>query len=118
MMHLPEPVKDTLANGLRVPLAPGRDNMRYLVQRYGSWRVLKPKPEPEWKIQINEHQRGVSVKGNTYFFAHDRFVVIDDFGYSVLILPMRGLDHACLFLFTLTMKTASPSQASLEMSSF
>ncbi|KAG2253498.1 hypothetical protein Bca4012_101187 [Brassica carinata] len=43
-----------------------------------SWRVLKPKPE--WKIQINEHHRGVSVKGNTYFFAHERFVVIDDFG--------------------------------------
>ncbi|KAL0654902.1 hypothetical protein Bca4012_075486 [Brassica carinata] len=36
-----------------------------------SWRVLEAKPK--WEIQIDEHQRGVSVKGNTYFFAHERY---------------------------------------------
>ncbi|CAH8363983.1 unnamed protein product [Eruca vesicaria subsp. sativa] len=34
-----------------------------------SWRVLEV--TPEWSIDM--HQRGVTVKGNTYFYAHQRF---------------------------------------------
>ncbi|CAH8316450.1 unnamed protein product [Eruca vesicaria subsp. sativa] len=36
-----------------------------------SWRVLEPKPM--WEIEIDQHQRGVSLKGNTYFFAHEQY---------------------------------------------
>uniref|UniRef100_A0A0D3D1S4 F-box domain-containing protein n=2 Tax=Brassica oleracea var. oleracea TaxID=109376 RepID=A0A0D3D1S4_BRAOL len=37
-----------------------------------SWRVLE-EAKPKWEIDV--HQRGASVNGNTYFFAHDR---VDD----------------------------------------
>ncbi|KAG2254148.1 hypothetical protein Bca52824_084284 [Brassica carinata] len=34
-----------------------------------SWRVLE-EAKPKWEKDV--HQRGASVNGNTYFFAHDR----------------------------------------------
>lgn len=36
--------------------------------RSNSWKVLDVVKDPEWKIDMS--QRGVSVKGNTYFFAN------------------------------------------------
>ncbi|KAL0867414.1 hypothetical protein Bca101_046532 [Brassica carinata] len=46
--------------------------------RSNSWRVLEVVKNPEWSIDMN--QRGLSVKGNTYFFA--RHYVKNHGGYG------------------------------------
>ncbi|RID56529.1 hypothetical protein BRARA_G03722 [Brassica rapa] len=61
-----------------------------------SWRVLE-EGKPEWEIDV--HQRGASVNGNTYFFAHDRFDDIEpDADGSI---PVDGVEDFLLcFDFT------------------
>ncbi|CAN7065838.1 unnamed protein product [Brassica oleracea var. botrytis] len=61
-----------------------------------SWRVLE-EAKPKWEIDV--HQRGASVNGNTYFFAHDRVDDIEpDADGSI---PVDGVEDSLLcFDFT------------------
>jgi len=76
-----------------------------------AWRVLDA--TPDW--EIDSYQRGVSLKGNTYFFAKEKIVVegddvvvIEDFKDFLICFDFTSerfnLDHVCLYRFTLTME--------------